>query len=314
MNRGRDSMKHVSRHQKIPRPIDPGAEYVYLSRNGSSAVFEGGAKFWSLPSEQHEKLGRGWLVSEFACIADWPNWEMHPTADELVYLLEGDVEILLEEPAGARPVRLQGRGLVVVPRGTWHTARVHAPSRLLHVTMGAGTRHRPVTAARDTRGFELAQFNLGIIKGPLDTPVMADFAASLDRIHAEADASPGFVWRLAGDAGDAAVRRYLGAEHIVANLSVWQDLEQLRHYVYESGHLEMLKRRREWFEALRDAFQVLWWVPKGHRPDVEEALARLELLRRNGPSAEAFNFCDPFPAPDDGRAAVPGGSVTLPRG
>lgn len=293
----------------MPGPIDPSVDYAYLSRNGSSAVFEGGEKFWSLPPEELEKLGHGWLVSEFSCVEDWPNWEMHPEADELVYLLEGDVELLIEEPTGVRSVRVQGRGLVIIPRGAWHTARVHRPSRLLHVTMGAGTRHRPVSVASGTRGFELAQFNIGVVKGAMDSPVMADFVGSLERIHAEADASPGFVWRLAGDVGDAAVRRYLGAEHIVANLSLWEDLEPLRRYVYESGHLGMLQRRREWFERLGEAFQVLWWVPKGHRPDVEEALARLDLLRSKGPGAEAFTFRDPYPAPDEGRPAVPGGSV-----
>jgi len=277
-------------------------------------VFEGGERFWSLPPEELEKLGHGWLISEFSCSEDWPNWEMHPEADELVFVLEGDVELLIEEPAGIRKVRVHDRRLVIVPRGAWHTARVHAPSRLLHVTMGAGTRHRPVAAARGARAFELAQFNLGLIKGPLDSPVMADFAANLDRIHAEADRSPGFVWRLTGDAGEGAVRRFLGAEHVIANLSVWQDLEPLRRYVYGSGHLEMLQRRREWFERMSDAFQVLWWVPKGHRPDVEEALARLDLLRGKGPGAEAFTFRDPHPAPDDGTPAVPGGSVTSARG
>jgi hypothetical protein len=291
-------------------PFDPSVDYAYLGRNGSSAVFEGGEKFWSLPPEELDKLGHGWLVSEFRCAEDWPNWEMHPEADELVYLLEGDIELLIEESSGIRRLHVQGRGLVIVPRGAWHTARVMAPSRLLHVMMGAGTRHRPVDTERGTRGYELAQFNLGIIKGARDSPVMAEFTANLDRINAEADGSPGFVWRLIGDAGESEVRRYLGAEHAIANLSVWQDLELLRRYVYESGHLGVLQRRREWFERLGEAFQVLWWVPRGHRPDIAEALARLELLRQRGPTAEAFTFRDPHPAPDDGRPAVPGGSVT----
>jgi Domain of unknown function (DUF3291) len=299
----------MSRHQKISGPFDPSVDYAFLSRNGSSAVFEGGEKFWSLPDEELEKLGHGWLVSEFTCREDWANWEMHPEGDELVYLLEGHVELLVEEPDGIRQLCMRGRGFAIIPRGAWHTARVHAPSRLLHVTMGAGTRHRPVATTPGSRGFELAQLNVGIIRGAMDSPVMADFVASLDRIHAEADASPGFVWRLTGDAGDAAVRRYLGAEHIVANLSVWHDRESLRRYVYESAHLAMLQRRREWFERLGDAFQVLWWVPKGHRPDVDEALGRLDLLRSKGPVAEAFTFRHPFPAPDEGRPAVPGGSV-----
>jgi uncharacterized cupin superfamily protein len=85
----------------------------------------------------------GWLVSEFAVEADWPNWEMHANADEFVYLLSGSVEVLLKRPEGLQKVALKGSGAVVVPRGIWHTAKVAEPSRMLHVTRGAGTEHRP---------------------------------------------------------------------------------------------------------------------------------------------------------------------------
>lgn len=226
-------------------------------------------------------------------------------------VLEGDVEFLIDEGAAVRRIRVHGRGLVIVPHGAWHTARVHAPARLLHATMGAGTRHRPASEQRRASGYELAQFNIGVIKGPVDSPVMADFVANLARINAEADTSPGFVWRLTGDAADTSVRRYLDTEHVAANLTVWEGLEPLRRYVYGSGHLEMLRRRREWFERTGEAFLVLWWIPRGHRPDVSEAIERLELLRGNGPCAEALTFRDATPAPDDGRPALPGRSVTL---
>mgnify|MGYP001086392842 CR=1 FL=1 len=87
------------------RPIDPTLEYILLGSNGASAVVDGGEKFWSQPHERLERFGRGWLVSEYACEKDWPNWEMHPEADELVYVLDGDVELLLEKPAGVETVR-----------------------------------------------------------------------------------------------------------------------------------------------------------------------------------------------------------------
>ncbi len=282
------------------RPIDTVAEYILLGANGATAVVDGGERFWSQSPGQLDRFGRGWLVSEYLYTEDWPHWEVHPEADELVYVLEGDVELLLELRDGVQHLRVRGRGLVIVHRGVWHTARVHAPSRLLHVTMGAGTRHRPVTGVPAAPGHELAQLNVGHMKGPMDSAVMAEFAASLERINALADASPGFVWRLQSDAGNATAVRPFAEENVIVNLSVWQDLESLRRYVYESGHLDMLRRRREWFEHPKEAFQVLWWVPRGHRPSIEEAIGRLERLRREGPGAEAFDFRHAYPAPDAG--------------
>jgi hypothetical protein len=152
---------------------------------------------------------------------------------------------------------------------------------------------------------ELAQLNIGVIKGPMDSPVMADFAANLDRINAVAEASPGFVWRLQTDAGDATAIRPFDDENMLVNMSVWRDVASLNSYVYSSAHVELMRRRREWFEPMREAFLVLWWVPRGHRPSVEEAIARLETLRAKGPTAEAFTFRKAF-APPGSALAAPG--------
>jgi hypothetical protein len=146
--------------------------------------------------------------------------------------------------------------------------------------------------------YELAQLNLGIIKGPMDSPVMVDFAAGLERINALADRSRGFVWRLQTDAGNATAIRPFENENLLLNMSVWRDVESLNKYVYGSAHLEFMRRRREWFERMPEAFLVLWWVPQGHRPSIPEAIARLELLRAKGPTAEAFTFRQAFPPPD----------------
>lgn len=127
--------------------IDPTSTYIHLAADGEGRTVPGGDAFWSLPANEIERFGHGWLVAEFTFDADWPNWEMHPQADELVYLLEGAADLLLERPEGIEHVTLAGRGAVLVPRGVWHTAKVHAPARMLHVTMGAGTQHRAVRAA-----------------------------------------------------------------------------------------------------------------------------------------------------------------------
>ena len=123
--------------------LNPQRTYVHLAEDGVATEVPGGEEFWSMPEAEIERYGNGWLVSEFAFETDWPNWEMHPNADEFVYLLSGSVEMLLEQPEGLKKVALTGSGAVVVPRGIWHTAKVAAPSRMLHVTRGAGTEHRP---------------------------------------------------------------------------------------------------------------------------------------------------------------------------
>ncbi len=152
--------------------------------------------------------------------------------------------------------------------------------------------------------FELAQLNVAAMKAPLDSPAMADFVANLDRINELAEHSPGFVWRLQSDDGDATAFRPLG-DHVLVNLSVWADVASLSRYVYGTAHVEVMRRRREWFDRMAAAYMVLWWVPAGHRPTVEEALARLERLRTAGPGPGAFTFAQAYGPPDSDSAATP---------
>ncbi len=151
---------------------------------------------------------------------------------------------------------------------------------------------------------ELAQLNIALMKTPLDSPGMADFVANLAPVNALAERSPGFVWRLQDEEGDATAIRPFGPE-VLVNLSVWRDVASLTDFVYRSAHVEMLRRRKEWFECASGMHQVLWWVPKGHRPDVREAAARLARLREHGPTPEAFTFRQTFLAPDESVPFVP---------
>jgi hypothetical protein len=155
--------------------------------------------------------------------------------------------------------------------------------------------------------YELAQLNIGIIKGPMDSPVMSEFAANLERINALADQSPGFVWRLQTEEGDATALRPFDDPNTLVNMSVWRDIEALQQFVYRSAHAPIMRRRREWFERMAEAYMVLWWVPRGHRPTVSEAIERLAILRRRGPCAEAFTFRQTFAAPDAPSDAQPQG-------
>jgi hypothetical protein len=144
--------------------------------------------------------------------------------------------------------------------------------------------------------YQLAQLNVATMKQPLESPGMAGFVANLDRINALAEASPGFVWRLQTDGGDATALRPLG-ENVLVNLSVWQDVASLAGYVYRSAHVEIMRQRKQWFERVAEAYFVLWWVEKGQHPQISEALQRLALLRAQGPSPQAFTFRQAFPAP-----------------
>jgi len=152
--------------------------------------------------------------------------------------------------------------------------------------------------------YHLAQLNIGIPKGPPESPVMAGFMANLDRINALAEESPGFVWRLQTAEGNATALRPIDDTTLV-NMSVWEDAESLSRFVFKSAHVEIMRRRGAWFERMKEAYLVLWWVPNGHRPTLEEALARLAHLRKRGPTPEAFNFRTAFPPPDAERAGAP---------
>lgn len=147
--------------------------------------------------------------------------------------------------------------------------------------------------------YHLAQLNIAVPRFPVDDPRMAGFTSMLDEINALADGSPGFVWRLVSEgANDAtALRARLDGANQMVNMSVWEGREALWGYVYRSAHLEFLRRRGDWFHTPAGAFLVLWWVPAGHVPTVDEGLDRLNALRRHGPNPEAFTFRRHFDAP-----------------
>jgi hypothetical protein len=140
----------------------------------------------------------------------------------------------------------------------------------------------------------LAQLNVGRLRRPLDAPESAGFVAGLKPINALADAAPGFVWRLTDEGGEDATSIHPNGDDMIVNLSVWESRESLWNFAYRSDHLELLRRRREWFVRMTEPIAVLWWVPAGHVPSAEEALGRLVLLRENGPGPEAFTFREPY--------------------
>jgi hypothetical protein len=149
-----------------------------------------------------------------------------------------------------------------------------------------------------TGEWHLAQVNIAALRAPIESPDLADFVALLEPVNALADGSPGFVWRLQTEDGDATAIRAFDDERIIVNMSVWETVEALGEFVFRSRHLEVLRRRREWFSKMAAAYVALWWVPAGTTPTVDEAKRRLDTLERLGPTPDAFTFREPFPAPD----------------
>jgi len=152
--------------------------------------------------------------------------------------------------------------------------------------------------------YHLAQLNIARMRGPIASPVMAEFVAQLEAINRLADNSPGFVWRLVGAGDDATSLRPFPDDMILVNMSVWESVEALQNYVYHSDHARVFRDRRKWFEKMNEAVTVLWWVPAGHMPSVEEAQVRLLYLREHGDSDYAFTFAHTHAYPQAQRHAI----------
>ena len=136
---------------------------------------------------------------------------------------------------------------------------------------------------------------------------MEGFRKQLDPINVLADGSPGFVWRLQTEDGNAtAVRPYPDDDLMAINMSVWESLEALQQFVYKTEHVQTLRARNQWFEPIEGPILALWWIPAGHIPTVAEARGRLQHLKERGPTVYAFTFRTPFLAPDEDAEPVAG--------
>lgn len=150
----------------------------------------------------------------------------------------------------------------------------------------------------NSHSYHLAQMSFSHAKAPLDDPMMAGFVSQLKQINALAEQSPGYIWRLQTADGDATGIRGFDDPLMLLNMSLWESVDALRLFVYKSGHAVPYKNARAWFHQLEGPTTVLWWVPKGHIPNVQEGLARFETLKRLGPTEAAFGFRQSFPAPE----------------
>ena len=145
-------------------------------------------------------------------------------------------------------------------------------------------------------GYHLAQVNIGLPIEPVGSERLRGFVEMLEPINALADAAPGFVWRLQTEDGDATAIRAFADERLIMNMSVWESLETFTDFVYGAEHAAVMRRRRQWFVPMQ-VYTAAWWIPAGTRPTPADAVARLDLLERLGPTADSFTVRRPFPAP-----------------
>ena len=143
--------------------------------------------------------------------------------------------------------------------------------------------------------YNLAQVNIAKMLAPMDDPIMQDFVNNLDKINEIAEHAEGFVWRLKEeeDSSDIAAEVFKD-KMLVVNMSVWSDMDSLFSFTYKSGHIEVFKRKKEWFSKIKMIHMVFWFVPNGHVPTPVEAKERLNYINTHGETPYAFTFKSKF--------------------
>jgi hypothetical protein len=143
--------------------------------------------------------------------------------------------------------------------------------------------------------WQVAQLNIARMLGKnINDPVMAEFVAQLDEINLLAERSPGFVWRLKSAGGNATAYNPYNNDRLIINFSVWENAMLLKEYVYKSAHSIVMKDRKKWFDNFGQPYYVLWNIPAGYTPSLDEAVERLTRLQQNGPTEYAFDFKNIF--------------------
>ncbi|MCF7494792.1 DUF3291 domain-containing protein [Vibrio sp. L5-1] len=143
---------------------------------------------------------------------------------------------------------------------------------------------------------KLAQLNIALAKYPLDAPEIKEFVDNLELVNGIAESSEGFVWRLKDESGDATNVQAFDNPNMIVNMSVWDSVDSLKNFMFRTHHRDFMRRKRDWFHRLPEDTYVLWWIEADHIPTLEEAIERLEHLRKIGDSPYAFTFKTNFTA------------------
>lgn len=143
----------------------------------------------------------------------------------------------------------------------------------------------------------LAQVNIARRLAPMDDPIMLDFVKNVDKINAIADNADGFIWRLKDEDKDLATSMFQD-DTLIINMSVWKNLESLFNYTYNSGHIEVFKRKKEWFSKMKILHMAFWYIPEGYEPTMQDAKNRLDYINNHGDTPHAFTFKNKFSVTD----------------
>lgn len=150
----------------------------------------------------------------------------------------------------------------------------------------------------------LAQANIARLRAPIQDAAIAGLLERIEAMNHLAEKSPGFVWRLEGSDVTLEHLRVFDnyfvpfePERLFYNMSVWESVEHLHQYTYNAAHAEMLRQKHEWISKFERPHLVLWWIPAGHRPSIDESARRFRILHERGPTSDAFTFKDIFPSP-----------------
>ena len=134
----------------------------------------------------------------------------------------------------------------------------------------------------------IAQMNWGRMLHSLSDPRMSEFSDALERVYKDAENHPGFRWRISDEAAAVQLEQLGFDDKVSATVSVWDSVDALRAYTYETEHGVFLRRAKEWFEKVEGPQLVIWPVEGLAMPTFAEAFARLERLRKEGPTDAAY--------------------------
>lgn len=144
------------------------------------------------------------------------------------------------------------------------------------------------------QGHHLAELNFGELRYDWDDPRIATFQNNLDLINGIAERSPGFNWRLTDEDMEAEQTAETGAfggnPRMASTLSVWRDVDSLKHFVWNTLHKKFYEQRQDWFDPQTGGNMVLWWIEEGHKPTVAEGLARFAHFQKHGSTDHAFGW------------------------
>jgi len=134
----------------------------------------------------------------------------------------------------------------------------------------------------------LAQFDLVKPKYPKNDLRMDGFYNATDYVNKLAENHSGFIWRDLNES-QKIIDQLFGIGHLYT-LSLWKNTNEFKDFLYKAPHNEFRLKGREWFHSITEPHVVLWWVEDDHIPTLYEAYGRLELLKKIGPSKDAFTI------------------------